>query len=293
MAVTGRKAQTTYSLRERAAVGAVHRLYATTMALPPRRQDYPQWPATVERVVDLTPAWRRVVLGAPEFADYRPLGPDEYVGLYLPPPGQPLTLPPRPSLNPQSALRRLPADRRPDLRWYTVRRHDPAAALIEIDVVAIGHDGPGARWISRVAAGDVVGVRVGSAPYASAPPRGRHLLLADETALPGLLAILDHHDAHPDPGRELLAYLEVPDSRYLPADARGRGVRTLYRGGQEPGSALLAELRATGLPSLDYAWCCAEGGTVAAAKRQLTIVAGLPRRQIMGTGLWTVGRARR
>lgn len=175
------------NLLESTAKSTIRAVYSRSMALPPERDHCPQFSARVTAVTDLTPAFRRVTITASEISDVALMGPDEYVGLFMPPPGQGLQMPDYAGLNPRSTLSRIPEASRPDLRWYTVREHRAALAEIDIDIVSRGHDGPGARWITRVKPGDPVGLRFQTAPYGSAPDVGHHVLIADETGLPGVL----------------------------------------------------------------------------------------------------------
>lgn len=281
---------TRYGVVERGIVATYTKVASRTMAMPPQREHYPQFASRVVEVVDLSPAFRRVVVEAPEVEDLELLGPDEYVGLFMPRPGQPLTLPEN-VWNPRSALGKMPQETRPELRWYTIRAHDPRRARLGIDIVSSGHDGPGARWTASVQVGDEVGVRVQTAPYASAPPTGHHLLLADETGLPGLLAILEDNARRPDAPR-LTTLVEVPTEDHVYDDVRAAGLDVLLRGDGAPGSALLPALEALTPGQVDYAWVCAEGGTVAAAKKHLVRERGVDKRAVMATGFWRLGRPR-
>ncbi len=284
-----------YSVLERGTYAAISAAYSAVSAMPPKRDWYPQFPATVTEVSDLSAAFRRVTLTAPELTDLQLMGPDEYVGLFMPRPGMELQLPPN-VLNPRSSLAKLPEDVRPDLRWYTIRHHRPQAAHCDIDIVHGVHDGPGARWIASVQPGAAVGIRFQTALYAGAPPAGRQLLLADETGLPGLLAILDAVGARAQAGHQhpqLQAVVELPDDDFHVPDLADRDVVVVHRHQDAPGSALLAELRNRSVGHLDYAWVCAEAATIAAAKRHLVKQLRMPRRSIMATGLWKVGHERR
>ena len=277
-------------LLEDTAKSAIRAVYSRAMALPPERDHYPQFPARVTAVTDLTPAFRRVTITAPEISDVALMGADEYVGLFMPPPGQGLQMPDYTGLNPRSTLSRIPETSRPDLRWYTVREHRAALAEIDIDIVSSGHDGPGARWINRVKPGDPVGLRFQTAPYGGAPDVGHHVLIADETGLPGVLHILSAHAA--DPGRRFSAIVEVPSEDHVLPGTREAGVTVVCRGGDAPGSALAAELGQQQLGRIDYGWVCAEAKTAALGRRFLVKECDVPRRQVMSSGFWKVGRAR-
>ena len=59
-------------------------------------------------------------------------------------------------------------------------------------MIVHGDSGPGSAWALRAAPGDLVGFRAaGSALPTDQPPGARQLLVADETAMPALYAILE------------------------------------------------------------------------------------------------------
>ena len=65
------------NLLEGTAISTIRAVYSRTMALPPERDHYPQFPARVTAVTDLTPAFRRVTITAPEISDVALMGADE------------------------------------------------------------------------------------------------------------------------------------------------------------------------------------------------------------------------
>ena len=81
---------------------------------------------------------------------------------------------------------------RPVSRIYTVRSFDPATCLLEIDFVMHEDDSPAMRWLRAAQAGDrvwMIGPRQHFVPN-HAPGR-RAAILADETAIPAVHAILN------------------------------------------------------------------------------------------------------
>lgn len=271
-----------------------------TMALPPERETWPTTPAEVRAVEALCPAFTRVTLHAEMFRTLELTGPDEYFGLFMPPADAPVVTPPDDERDPRSAVAAMDDAVRPQLRWYTIRMLRPEHAEIDVDIVDVGHDGPGARWLRDVRVGDEVGVRVQSALYSAAPAGGHHVLIADETGLPGLLAIVDaareratgkgedSQDAQP----RLTCVVEVPDATYLHPEVADTGITVVQRGTNASGSAAVAALADLDVDDADYAWVCAEGSAVAAIKRHLTKERGLSRRAITASGFWSVGRPR-
>ncbi|MCE6999239.1 siderophore-interacting protein [Saccharothrix sp. S26] len=253
-------------------------------ATPNQRAVFDQFVITVTAVADIGPHLRRVTFHAPEFAGYRVTGPDECFGLLVPPPGRPLTMPSEDRVNVRTAIRALPAADQPDLRWYTVRAHRPEAAEIDVDFVLHGDAGPGTRWASRAGAGASVGFRAGNSGYRP-PSTGSVLLVADETALPALCAIVE---AGVPAGTRIFA--EVPtEDFHVDVDA---AVTWLHRGTDAPGSHVLRAVTDLPGPTPAYAWVCGESSLATAVRRHLVKDRGLDRRSVMFSGYWKVGAAR-
>ena len=119
-------------------------------------------------------------------------------------------------------------------RRYTIRRFDPAALLLDVDVVLHG-DGPGATWAAGVRPGERV---------EAIGPRGKillrsearwHLFTAEESAIPATFAMVEALG----PGSRAIVLLEVGD----PVDEQPIEVHPgcdlqlawLHRSGAEPG----------------------------------------------------------
>ena len=137
-------------------------------------------------------------------------------------------------------------------RRYTIRRFDPAAQLIDIDVVLHG-EGPAARWAADATPGtqlDAIGPRgkVTLEPHAT-----WHLFVGDETFAPAVAAMLEALD----PSQQAVAILEVDSAADAKAiqDDLGRDdlnpihfvERNSNRVGQSP--ALLGVVAGTEFPS--------------------------------------------
>jgi len=154
--------------------------------VPPKPRTHRCFAVTVSEVADVAAHLRRITVQAPELRDYRPTGPDEYFGLVIPPAGKDLVLPEPKGLNIRAELGAIPEESRPDLRWYTVRSHDPAAGRLLIDVVTHGDNGPGSAWALRTGPGDAVGLRTLTSAWrrTEAP----QLLVADPSSAPALRA---------------------------------------------------------------------------------------------------------
>jgi NADPH-dependent ferric siderophore reductase len=275
-----------YSTLERLQMKVLDKATGLMMATTAHRAVYDQFTMTVTGTTDLAPGVRRITFLADEFAGYTHTGADEYFGLLMPPPGAPLTMPSEDRINVRQAIRGLPEDQQPDLRWYTIRRLRRADREIDVDFVLHGDAGPGSRWAARAEPGQRVGFRAGKATYRPTVA-GPQLLAADETALPALSAILETH-----PDADIRAVVEIPDDTFrLPIDA-GHQVTWLVRGDDAPGTRLLPAVADTDTTGLGYAWLCGESATATGLRRHLVRDRGVDRRRIMFSGYWKVGAAR-
>jgi NADPH-dependent ferric siderophore reductase len=176
-------------------------------------------------------------------------------------------------------------------RRYTIRSFDPARREVTIDVSVHGA-GPGTDWISAARAGDRIDA-IG--------PRGKitlrqradwHLFVADETGLPGVLAMIE---ALP-PASTATAVLEVDtpadEQEFAPPAGASLHLHWLRRNGQsvpgDPGPAGAA-VAAVELPAgVGHAYVAAEAGVVRAVTRGL-IERGLSQEQISGKAYWRRG----
>ncbi|MER5266440.1 siderophore-interacting protein [Actinosynnema sp. NPDC002837] len=273
-----------YSTLEQLQLKVLTKAVGLVAATPNQREVFDQFAMTVAAVADVTPHLRRVTFRAPEFAEYRVTGPDECFGLLMPPADRPLTMPSADRVNVRTAIRALPAEDRPDLRWYTIRAHRPERNEVDVDFVLHGDAGPGTRWATSAEVGRSVGFRAGNSGYRP-PSGGAVLLAADETALPALCAILE--SGVPADAR---IFAEVPDEGYRVAvDAP---VTWLYRGADAPGSHLLRAVADLPSPAPDYAWVCGESTLATTVRRHLVKERGVDRRSVMFSGYWKLGAAR-
>ena len=262
-------------------------------AAPLVRSDTTQLIANVVAVDDLGAGMRRVTCESPDLRTFVPLGPDEYVGLLMPPAGRPLVMPDPEPVNVRASVAAIPEADRPALRWYTIRDHDPVRGRVEIDIMTHGDSGPGSAWTCRVRPGDPVGIRGSGALYRGLEVRGRQVLVADETAVPSVAAILEAWggpgDAR-DQGVEV--HVEVADPAVLAAYDLGDAHVHVRTG--VPGSALVPGLEralASGGAPIAYAWACGESDLATGARRVL-VRHGVDRRTIYFCGYWKLGQAR-
>lgn len=279
------------TLRDKALVKAVGAVYGRTMSMPLERSAHTRFPMGVTAVEDLAPQLRRFTFAAPELTDYEILGPDEYFGLFMPPAGRPLPeLPQDGSAVARGIFRHLPEDQRPDLRWYTIRRYRPEQGEIDVDIVTHGDSGPGSRWALRAQPGDVVGLQTAAAGYRPGAGGGAHVLLADDTAVPALCAVLEQGDGT----TELHAVVETADEAQLPPlpQQPWAHVTVVGRDGGDPGSAAQPALESLDVDGATFGWLCGEQTMVKQARRHLVQERGMDRRAVFHTAYWIQGRPR-
>ncbi|GAA5235988.1 siderophore-interacting protein [Verticiella sediminum] len=120
-------------------------------------------------------------------------------------------------------------------RVYTIRHVDADKGQLSIDFCLHAAAGPATAWALSAAPGDRVGV-IGPAA-GGLKPASFHVLVGDETGLPGIARILERL---PDDARGV-AFIEVQDSEAELALAPRAGMRVhwLHRAGAAAGSTML------------------------------------------------------
>jgi NADPH-dependent ferric siderophore reductase len=215
----------------------------------------------------LTPSFRRVVLTAPGIEGLRHQ------------PGQDLML--RVPLGGDKVVN----------RRYTIRSFDPAQRAVTIDVSLHGA-GPGTDWIAAARAGDRIDAIGPRGKITVRPQADWHVFLADETGLPGVLAMIE---ALP-PTATATAVLEVDtaadEQAFAAVPGASLNVRWIHRAGLSvPGDPdpMLAALAAVELPAgVGHAYVAAEAGVVRSVTKALT-ERGVSQEQISGKAYWRRG----
>ncbi|AEF36616.1 MULTISPECIES: siderophore-interacting protein [Mycobacteriaceae] len=183
----------------------------------------------VVRTEQLSEHMTRVVLGGTGYDTFRPSEfTDSYVKVVfvrydldvaaLP---QPLTL---------DSFDALPEEDRPVIRTLTVRRADPVAREITIDVSVHGDHGVVGPWATAAQPGQPVYLMGPNGAYAPDPAADWHLLAGDESALPAISAALEALPADAV-GK---AFIEVagPEDEMALAAPSGVQLNWLHRGGR-------------------------------------------------------------
>lgn len=247
----------------------------------------------VRENVPLTPNFRLITLGGPELEHLGPMGYDQVVRLFFPRVGQErLRMPSLSNEAWMAEIMLLPKSRRPWVRNYTIRRARPEAGEVDIEFTLHG-DGPASDWARRARPGDQAGIFDMGVTYLP-PERARwQLLVGEESAVPAILAILEHAPA----SLAAEVYLEVPET----ADIRpgvvapdGVNVHWLARDGAGglPGTLALDTVKRASLrPGPFYAWVAGESKMATGLRRHLVNDRGVPKSDIAFFGYWRHGRS--
>lgn len=228
------------------------------------------------------PGFVRVTFGG-GLERFRPVGPDQFVYVLVPPPG-------RAELVIGTDFRwtdyeELPEVDRPVGAYYTVRHHRPEVGELDCDVFLHEPAGHASTWAASAAAG--APAALWGPRTAWDPPQGttRWLLVADETGVPAVAAVLESLPA----GADVTVLLELSDAR----DAGPVGGTRLLRTGRPAGTT---DLLVDAVRSLDldpvglYAWGGAEGRAMRDVRRHLRATVGLTREQVSMTPYWRHAR---
>jgi NADPH-dependent ferric siderophore reductase len=192
----------------------------------------------VVRREEITSHMVRVVLGGSGFDTFKPSEfADSYVKLVfvaenvdvagLP---QPLTL---------DSFGGLPAAKQPVIRTMTVRRADPVAREVAIDILVHGEHGTAGPWAAAAEPGQPMYLMGPSGAYSPDPAADWHLLAGDETALPAISVALETLPANAI-GQ---AFIEIagPENEISLTAPEGVAINWIYRGGR---ADLISEDRA-------------------------------------------------
>lgn len=195
---------------------------------PPR----PLLTLVIERTERLTPHLHRLVLGGPGFDDFRTTEfTDQYVKLVVPRPDvdypEPFTM--------ETVQAALPRHDWPAIRTYTVRRHDPVAREVWIDVVLHGDRGIAGPWAAAAQPGDLVHLRGPGGAYRPDPTADHHLLAGDSSALPAIASALEA--LPPDAAATVIVEIDEPADELDLAMPAAASLTWLHRSAAHPGFA--------------------------------------------------------
>ncbi|UQX09738.1 siderophore-interacting protein [Candidatus Mycobacterium methanotrophicum] len=124
----------------------------------------------------------------------------------------------------------LPVTKQPVVRTMTVRRADPVARELAIDILVHGEHGAAGPWAAAAEPGQPVCLMGPSGAYSPDPAADWHLLAGDETALPAISVALE---ALP-PNAIGQAFIEIagPENEIPLTAPEGVGINWIYRGGR-------------------------------------------------------------
>ncbi len=172
---------------------------------------------TLRRRIAVTPSLLRCVFTGPDVAHMKHEAPDQRIKLmFARPDGNTARLPVSDSWY-QDYLA-LPRERRPFMRTYTLRALRREACELDVEFVLHGDNGPASRWAMNARPGDTLQIVApdrdfpgdsGGYEWSTDDALRQALLVADETALPAALGILEQLARQPAPPR-VQAFLEVP-----------------------------------------------------------------------------------
>jgi NADPH-dependent ferric siderophore reductase len=244
-------------------------------AVKPRK---PRYPATVKRVVHLTPRMVRITFTSPELADFGWNGPAAHLKLIFA-----QSTPVANSETPASEATR------PTMRTYTPRRFDRDALELDVDFILHG-EGPAASWAAQAAVGQTLTVAGPGRNYVVDAAADWFLLAGDDSAIPAICTILETLP----PAASAKVFLEVvdrDDEVEIPAHA-GATVTWLHRGpdATHAGGPLEASLRNYPLPSGNgriYVAC--ESGAMRRIRSLLLADKAINREHVVTRGYWKLG----
>jgi NADPH-dependent ferric siderophore reductase len=250
----------------------------------------------VARNVDVTAGMRRVTLTGEQLAAFtsadgtawsafRSPGFDDDIRLLFPYPGE--REPVLPLI--EDGRVTFAEGRRPIARAYTVRRHDPRARELDVDVVLHG-DGVASNWARAAVPGDRMHIAGPGRTRGLPVGADRLLIVGDDTAVPAIARLLEEL---PDDARGRV-FIDVDDATQAQELRGPAGVEVswLPRGPSAPGrpDALLTAVRGMRWAGGTwFAWLAGEQSAVRQVRRHLVHDRHLPKAAIDFTGYWKRG----
>lgn len=176
-------------------------------------------------------------------------------------------------------------------RHYTIRAIDTARCTLTIDFVLHGAS-PAGDWLRDAVEGSVIEAS-GPRGHTYVRPADWHLFVGDETAIPGIFAMLEGLPKN----AKAQAFLEIADDDERQSSFEGSAptdaaIVWLPRNGTPPGSGRILPdaVEAFPLPpGRGHAYIIGETFTVRAVRQRL-IARGMAKDQIAAEGYWRPGR---
>lgn len=245
----------------------------------------PTFFTSVVRIEQRSPHLRRITFGGGDLTNFEPLSPDQFMYVLLPPAGA--TELAIDHTFTWEKVREMAPDTRPQGAYYTVRHWRPEVHELDVDFVLHGDEGPASAWAMRVEIGSKVALWGPRTAYEPPATTEWYLLVADETGLPGVGAIIDSLPAD----AVVRAFIEVADeTEHQPLrESPTTDVTWIHRNGAAAGTTtnLIDAVRAMPWPGgLPYAWGGGESRAVTAVRKYLRNEFGLERDAVSMTGYW-------
>nr|WP_083467371.1 siderophore-interacting protein [Kibdelosporangium sp. MJ126-NF4]CTQ90051.1 probable siderophore interacting protein [Kibdelosporangium sp. MJ126-NF4] len=249
--------------------------------------------ATVARTSRISRNFVTVTVTGDELAEFEYQGADQCTRLFFRRDGQDQLTMPTFSNNAwlaQFLLTRVA--NRPWVRNYTVRAFRTDPWEMDIEFALHGDTGPASVFATNAQPGDPVGLFDEGIGYLPGKDAARQLIVADESAVPAALTILEQapDTLHAD------VYLEVPDPddiRELDTAANVT-VHWLARNGSGnvPGMLALETIKSTTLPDKpQYTWVAGESALATGIRRHLVQQHAVPKSSVTFIGYWRHGKA--
>lgn len=223
---------------------------------------YKLFDAVLRHKTTLSPHLMRVTLAGPMVTEMATWAPDQRVKLFFPAEdGSPARLSHDDGW--YTRYRAMPVARRPAMRTYTIRHLRAEQGEVDIDFVLHGETGPASRWAIHAVPGEAIQIVAPDRRFTAQdaggfewkPPQQlkQLLLVADATALPAALGILDEMAALAEPPMTQ-AFFEVDsmDDALPVPDWPGLSVEWLIRehaAATGAGSLMVEAVRRANLPS--------------------------------------------
>ncbi|VVQ20360.1 siderophore-interacting protein [Pseudomonas fluorescens] len=292
---------------------------------------YKLFDVILHRKTLLSPHMMRITLASPAVKEMVTWAPDQRVKLFFPAAdGSPARLAQGEGW--YARFKAMIADRRPAMRTYTIRHLRAEQGEVDIDFVLHGETGPASRWALRAQPGDSMQILAPDCRFSALdaggfewkPPQSlkQLLLVADGTALPAAMGILDELAAMAEPPLTQ-AFFEVDSVEDMLAvpDWPGLTVQWLIRDQASAGTLMVAAVekaippihassigQAVELAEVDidkeilweiaetasegfYGWIAGESAAVMSLRRYLIKECGIARESLNLMGYWRYNKA--
>jgi len=242
----------------------------------------PTFRLTVLRLRRTTPWVTRVVAGGPAMDSYQENGfTDAHVRLLFPRAGVAYPA----DFDMRWIRSRLPPEKWPRTRTYTVRSVDRAAGELAIDFFDHGRPGLARSWLAALAPGDDVFMQGPGGSYRPDKGAAWHLFAGDQAALPAIAAALQVLESG-TPVRALIEVMDAADEQ--PLDTRADLKVTWLH--QARGDDLVRAVRQMRFDAGPVdAFVHGEAAAVQELRRHLLRERGLRRDQLSISGYWRRG----